>query len=192
MTDWDSLRIHVARLRNRHDLKELRKRPQRADTTDVDVVVEAQGIEISTSRIPDGSQVRVVGRIDAGLNELDVRVDVHTRWEGECRRCLELVEEPLELSVHAVFVDPSRLEAESDSDADTYAIDGDWIDLGGVVREELLLALPLAPLCSEECVGPDPDRFAPTGVPDEDEAAEAAGEIDPRWAALSELQFDED
>ena len=49
--------------------------------------------------------------------------------------------------------------------------------------------LPVAPLCSEDCAGPDPDRFPTTVVvePDPDEPPPA----DPRWAALSEITFNE-
>ena len=65
------------------------------------------------------------------------------------------------------------------------------IDIGEVVREELMLALPLTPLCREDCDGADPERF-PTD-PDLSESDETpAPTVDPRWAALSELKFDED
>ena len=52
-----------------------------------------------------------------------------------------------------------------------------------------MLSLPLSPLCEENCVGADPERF-PTIV--EDEALDEDIAIDPRWSVLSELTFDED
>ena len=59
-----------------------------------------------------------------------------------------------------------------------------------------MLALPLSPLCTNGCVGADPERF-PTSPEDAVSEAEDGDEdgdppIDPRWAALSELTFDED
>jgi uncharacterized protein len=45
--------------------------------------------------------------------------------------------------------------------------------------------LPLAPLCRDDCRGPDPERF-----PALSESDEANPAIDPRWAALGELHFD--
>jgi len=57
----------------------------------------------------------------------------------------------------------------------------------------VLLALPLAPLCTEDCRGPAPELF-PTrveGEGEEPEEEEGPGPIsDPRWAALAELDFE--
>src|SRR5690606_40148714 len=44
-----------------------------------------------------------------------------------------------------------------------WPIEGEEIDLAEVAREALLLALPLAPLCRDDCTGPAPDAF-PTGT----------------------------
>ena len=65
------------------------------------------------------------------------------------------------------------------------------IDIGEVVREELMLALPLTPLCRDDCKGVEPERFITEDDEPEDEEP-AAPAIDPRWAALSDLKFDED
>ncbi len=73
-----------------------------------------------------------------------------------------------------------------DSD-DLLPIGGDHIELEPVVREAVLLSLPLAPLCGPECQGPDPGRF-PTRTGEE----EADQQRDPRWDALDELRFDND
>lgn len=67
---------------------------------------------------------------------------------------------------------------------ETYPIVGDEISFDALVRDIVLLELPPAPLCSEACLGPDPARF-PARV-----AGEKA-EIDPRWAALSEISLDD-
>jgi uncharacterized protein len=100
-------------------------------------------------------------------------------WTGQCRRCLEQVAGIVEVEVQEVF------EPHPPPDADTYRLDGDQLDLEPMVRDAVLLALPLAPLCSEGCAGPDPDEH-PVGT---------VGEVhedhdDPRWAALRELKFD--
>ena len=55
-----------------------------------------------------------------------------------------------------------------------------------MVRDAVLLALPLAPLCGDDCRGPAPEAF-PTGVGDDDRPGPLA---DPRWAALAELDFE--
>ena len=72
---------------------------------------------------------------------------------------------------------------------------GDEVDLEPVVRDAVLLALPLAPLCGETCAGPDPESF-PTGPAGErrleEQEAEEEPAGDPRSAALRELRLDDD
>ena len=70
-------------------------------------------------------------------------------------------------------------------DGETYPIEGDEVDLEPVVRDGVLLHLPLAPLCRPDCPGPAPEAF-PTmvegedgEVSDEDLSGEPAR--DPRW-----------
>ena len=76
-------------------------------------------------------------------------------WTAECRRCLEEVRGTLEASIREVF------EWEP-TEGETWPIRDQRIDLAPAAREAAMLALPLAPLCSEDCAGPVPQRF-PTG-----------------------------
>jgi uncharacterized protein len=107
-------------------------------------------------------------------------------WEGECRRCLQSVQGEVTADLREVF-EPSPVEGE------TWPVEGDAIDLAPVLREVVLLTLPLVPLCSDDCVGPDPERFPATVEPSDDDAAEPAEPpADPRWAGLEALRFDDD
>jgi uncharacterized protein len=66
-----------------------------------------------------------------------------------------------------------------------YHLDGDLLDLEPAFRDALVLALPMSPLCREDC----PGLCAECGVP----LAEAGpghrhdAAVDPRWAALQQL-----
>ena len=192
MSNWPELRVDVGRLRQRDNLADLKKRTQADATRVVSAEVAATGLEITTARIPEGTPIRVEGVVDTAMSGIEVRGTVSSTWEGECRRCLEIVSEPIELDLSISFL-PNLSD---DDDSDAYPIEGEIIDIGEVVREELMLALPLSPLCTDGCVGADPERFPATAsatsseTDDDDDAAVAS--IDPRWAALSELQFDED
>ena len=73
--------------------------------------------------------------------------------------------------------------AEGDPD-EVYRLDGDEIDLRPMVRDAVVLNLPQAPLCRDECLGPDPVRY-PATVEDDSKP------VDRRWAALSELRFND-
>lgn len=185
--DWSLLRINVSRLGQRDNLAELKRRPHGDSTTPIRASVVASGLSITTSGIPEGSIVEIDGAVEPTLTGIDVRLHVSSSWEGECRRCLDMVTEPIELDLVVPFV-PAH---EASDNADAYPIDDDWIDVGEVVREELMLALPLSPLCKDDCSGVDSDRF-PNVLPDEEVVDVDASGIDPRWAALSELTFDEE
>ena len=125
---------------------------------DVDVVVEAV-----TEGIVASGTVRGVSRVP-------------------CRRCLDDVDQPLELEIREIF-------ERTPTDGETWPIEDERIDLTPVVREIALLSLPLAPLCREECEGPEPDRFPAQAYQEPDE--DAPPPRDDRWAALDALTFDE-
>jgi uncharacterized protein len=145
------------------------------------VVTEAAELvlDLTLESVPEG--VMVTGTITAP-------------WTGSCRRCLDLVTGEVDVAIHELFEpDPTP--------GDTYPLDDDVVDLGPMVRDAVLLALPLSVLCREDCAGPDPDRF-PTSVEDEappadaveasdDEGTGDAPTGDPRWAALRDLRFEE-
>lgn len=125
--------------------------------------------------------------VEAVTEGVVVSGDARARWRGPCRRCLEPAEGEVVVDVHEVY------EADA-TEGETWPLGDEGLDLAPMLRELTLLALPLSPLCEDDCVGPEPDRF-PAG-PDLGAAAaddeDAAGEPrDPRWAALDGLSFDE-
>jgi len=67
---------------------------------------------------------------------------------------------------------------------DTYPLDPEHLDLEPLARDCLLLALPLAPLCREDCPGLCPDCGADLA---EEPCRCRVGPRDPRWAALDLL-----
>lgn len=149
-------------------------------------------LAVSGSEVPAGTvaTVSLVVSSTADPGTLTVAGTVTAAWSGTCRRCLEPIEGELETEVHEVV-------ARNPLDEEVWALEGDEVDLGSIVREALLLALPLAPLCGEDCRGPAPEDFparsADEAPPDADDesAGEEAPLADPRWAALDELRFDE-
>ncbi len=73
-------------------------------------------------------------------------------------------------------------------EGDTYPIEGHEIDLEQLVRDALLLELPLAPVCDGRRLraGGRPRR---AGRRRRRHGPSDAGPTDPRWAALSELEL---
>jgi len=151
----------------------------------VDVTVDAERIETSAASTIPGTPLRFHGDVVAMAGGVEVVGTVSYDWYGECRRCLDDVTGHHDVEVREI--------AQRDPiDEEIYAIDDDLLDLGPMVEELVLATLPLAPLCAEDCSGPDPERFPTTTEVEvaEAEADEPAG--DPRWAALSALRFDDD
>lgn len=139
--------------------------------------IDLDGIAVSTAEVPAGT----AGRLDVVLESLSDGVTVSgtldVPWHGPCRRCLEQTTGVVVVELREVFSD-------SPVDDDLLALDGDVVDLGPVVHDAAVLALPLAPLCRDDCPGPDPDHF-PVVV-----ESDAVAVADPRWSALDELRFD--
>lgn len=142
--------------------------------------VVLEGLAISTAAVPEGGAVEVDLELESLSNALVATGTVTAPWVGECRRCLGPVEASVEVEVHEIF-EPVPTEGE------TYRLDHDTVDLEPMLRDVVILALPLAPLCAAGCSGPAPEEF-PTGPIDE--SGDRSGR-DPRWAALDEITFDD-
>jgi uncharacterized protein len=146
-------------------------------------------LRLSSAWVEPDAEIEIDLVLEAVLGgRLTVTGTIRSPWRGECRRCLGDVAGDLEVDVREVFTDATSEDA---GDPDLLTFRGTEIDLGPVVREAVLLALPIAPLCREDCPGPAPED-APVSV-DDDAApsAQAPRGADPRWAALDELRFDE-
>lgn len=142
------------------------------------------GLAVSSAAVPEEASIAVDVVLESLPDGLTVRGTVRAPWQGECRRCLRAVSADIVVGVAEVF-DARPVEGE------TYPIDGDHVDLEPMVRDAVLLALPMAPLCDEACPGPAPELFP---VDARDNPAEQADggptPADARWAVLDGLRFD--
>ncbi len=147
--------------------------------------MEAHGLALPDVgvAVPDGAPVTLRGEVESISEGVVLTGVVEAPWTGSCRRCLRPVEGTAEVDVREVFeVQPV--------DGETWPLEGDHLDVGPLLHDTALLALPLAPLCAQDCEGPDPERFPAT--PDDGvDSVEAAQEPprDPRWAALDDLDL---
>ena len=136
------------------------------------------GLSVTGSAVPDHAPV-AADLVLEGLQGDAVLATgtVSAPWEGACRRCLGAASGTLTVEVRELF------EAASDQE-ETYPLQGDRVDLEPLVRDAVLLELPQAPLCAEECKG-----LCPTcGANRNEGTCTCTREPDPRWAALDELK----
>ena len=102
---------------------------------------------------------------------------------GTCARCLEPFEDSLDLDVQELFAYAgSTTEATSEED-EVRRIEGDVLDLEPLLRDTVVLALPLAPVCTEDCAGLCVDCGQRLDDLPPDHSHEL---LDPRWAGLAE------
>lgn len=146
-------------------------------TKDVVVSVAAKDFEFDDSRIVD-SPVDINLHLESLSNGVSVAGTATARWAGECRRCLAPLTEQMTIEV-------SELYQQIPEDPEAYAIVNDQINLLPMVRENVLVAIPLGPLCREDCPGFCPQCGADLS---ENPCGCETSVSDPRWAALENLK----
>jgi len=108
----------------------------------------------------------------------------------QCSRCLADFDLARELDLSLVLTTESPASREEreilEAEGDEILIEEDEIDLGKIIVQELLLSVPMKPLCKPDCPGLCPTCGALKGS---DECSCATEDrTDPRWEALAKLK----
>lgn len=106
------------------------------ETTDIDVDVEFTNAQ---------SRIILKGRLIAGIHLV-------------CSRCLEKYLNQVNVSVYEEFLPEGSPEIKEDSELSpgelsVFIYSGDEIDLGEIIRQNIISALPMQPLCAPDCSG---------------------------------------
>lgn len=112
----------------------------------------------------DASEILVLGKIVVNLTaerqiqEVRVRGYFKVDVELPCSRCLEPVRLPIAAQFDQFYESNAehRLEGEielQERDTEIAFFSGDFIEVNDIVREQILLALPMKPVCQEACRG---------------------------------------
>lgn len=139
--------------------------------------------------VPVGGPVELDLRLESVMDGVLVTGTARATVTGECVRCLEPLERVLAADFQELFAypDADARTAESGDDAedeeDSFHLEDDLFDLEPVLRDAVVLALPLQPVCREDCPGLCSDCGARL-ADDPDHHHDA---VDMRWAALQEL-----
>ncbi len=165
------------------NVADLRRRLGQRRTEPVDVRLPRH--TVVGSRTGEGPVIgsTVVESIERGVSVTGL---VRFQWVGDCRRCLEQTGGELDVDIDEIF------QVDAPPDSELLDFDGDQIDLVPIVRDAVVLSLPLVPLCGDDCTGPDPDRYPALTIEAAEEAKEAerSAAPDPRWAALDQLDLE--
>lgn len=140
-----------------------------------EAVTQPLALDLQLEAVVEG--ILVTGTVDVDL-------------ELPCGRCLQPQKVEHTIPVAELYVDPRKVREEEDDDA--YLIDEDLatLDLDPMLRDAVVMEVPVRTLCREDCAGLCPTCGANRN--DEDCGHRPGDEPDPRWAALKKLQLPAD
>jgi uncharacterized protein len=172
------------------DTRELGRRPGSMRTLQRTVPApERFGLDLVG--VPAGADVALDLRLESVVEGVLVSGTATVPLSGECGRCLEAVSDELTVDLQELYSydapDAGRAprgSAPADDDEETARMEGDLLDLSPVLRDAVVLALPLTPLCREDCSG----LCAECGERLDDLPADHGHDApDPRWSGLAGL-----
>jgi uncharacterized protein len=133
--------------------------------------------------------------VPAGVLNLDLRLESVAEGilatgqfevvaKGECIRCLDPIDLELSRNFQELYAYGSNPEIPEDEAEDQLLMDGDVMNLEAPIRDAIVLALPINPVCDEDCEGLCPECGEKWAELPADHAHE---QIDARWGALKGL-----
>ena len=159
----------------------------REKAIDETLAADAVDLELANARI-DGP-IELQGKVTKTSGGVAVTGRLTGIVEIDCDRCLQPVKQPLDIELDLEFAPKQALEG--DANVELHAADlkldemaGSEIDLGEIAREQILLDLPQQFFCKDDCRGLCEKCGTNLNLKDCDCEDD---EIDPRWAALKDL-----
>lgn len=147
------------------------------------------GIGIMSIGVPAGSGIECDVRLESVIEGVLVSGTARVRLEGECSRCLDPISDELEVDLQELYVYPETdargrvVTSDADEDDEQRYVVDDHVDLEPLLRDAVVLDLPLAPVCRDDC----PGLCSQCGARLADDPEHHHDVIDPRWAALGGL-----
>ena len=153
-------------------------------------------LRLELIEVPAGADVTLEVRFEAVSEGVLATGTAIAPLAGECARCLAPVTSSVTVGFQELYLYAERRhdkhdkhdkhdEQEEQDAGELYHLDGDLLDLEPAFRDAVVLALPMSPLCREDC----PGLCAECGVPlaDAGPGHQHDDAADPRWAALKQL-----
>jgi uncharacterized metal-binding protein YceD (DUF177 family) len=130
------------------------------DGLDVDLPLTAAFLAVECPDLdarPASRGVTLRGVLEKSGDDILLRGDLTGALDTSCARCLEAAQVELNIPLVVTFVEKEGGDAgddsEDDDDGDVVYFEGGEIDLGAELHDELLLAIPINPLCQDACRG---------------------------------------
>jgi len=139
--------------------------------------------------VPKGAELDLQLRMESVSEGVLVSGVVTGPLVGECGRCLRPISDTLNVPLQEFYAYAHSTTDETTDEDEVGRLQGDLIDLEPALRDAVVLALAANPVCREDCPGLCPECGTPI---DELPAGHTHGQIDPRWAALSQIKTSEE
>jgi DUF177 domain-containing protein len=170
-------------------VKEMELRKIRFDET-----FQVGGIDFSGEDIEQTSPLHAVGTAEMLANtdgEVRVQGRINVEMAAECDRCLGRAKFPLDARFDLFYRPMSDIARDEEVEIDAGEAEIGFYEAGGmeledILREQILLALPMQRVCSEVCKGICPICGRNRNETECDCRIETA---DDRWGALRKLQL---
>jgi uncharacterized metal-binding protein YceD (DUF177 family) len=140
------------------------------------------GWRVELIGVPEGAEIGLRLRLESVMEGVLVTGEIDVPVEGSCARCLEPIEDTLSLDLQELYAYEGSTTVETSEEDEVRRVEGDYLDLEPLVRDTVVLNLPLAPVCTEDCAGLCVD----CGQRLDDLPADHHHEVvDARWAGLA-------
>ncbi|GAA3000197.1 hypothetical protein Sfulv_44410 [Streptomyces fulvorobeus] len=143
--------------------------------------------------VPEGAPLALKLRLESVMEGVLVTGTARATAEAECVRCLEPVSREVSADFQEMFSYPdaddrSRSRTaepvdDAEDDEDRFFLEDGLFDLESVLRDAVVLALPLQPVCKETCSG----LCSECGIRLDENPGHHHDAVDIRWAALQGL-----
>ncbi|MGW1227128.1 YceD family protein [Streptomyces sp. NPDC001478] len=143
--------------------------------------------------VPEGAPVELELRLESVMEGVLVTGTARAAAEGECVRCLEPLSLEVEADFQEMFSYPDADDRnggtsaapvdDAEDDEDRFFLEDGLLDLESVLRDAVVLALPMQPVCKETCAG----LCSECGVRLDENPGHHHDAVDARWAALQGL-----
>ena len=166
------------------DTRELGRRPGSMRALHQTVSAPAGLGLVDLIGVTPGADLELDLRLESVMEGVLVSGTVAGPLSGECGRCLEPVQDEIVVDVQELYAYPASTSEDTTDEDELSRMDGDLLDLEPALRDAVVLALPLTPLCREDCQG----LCATCGERLDDLPDDHSHEVvDARWEALQGL-----
>lgn len=154
-----------------------------------DVLARAEDVELEREDVEIKGDISLRGEAVKHAADTEIKGIIAFAADVDCTRCLKPVPSSFLFDFDVDYVSPEHFSEERDkellnNEMATDIAESGRVDLNDLIREQILLNLPEQTLCKEECKG----ICERCGTDRNTEDCNCGDEeIDPRWAALKNL-----